>query len=448
MATQLQKLTKHGGSSRWLLAALAAGLLGLGAFGLFNWRQQAATPDISTMTVPVEQTALTLRIAANGRVQPTRTVNLSPKNSGILAELMVEQGDRVQQGQLIARMEADDTSAQIIQARARVAQAQAQLAERRAGNLPEDIAQRQAEVEQAQAQVVEAESRVALADTRLQRNRTLQSEGAISLDDLDAATREADSARANLEVTRANLRATEQRLGLSRSGTRVEQIAAAEAQVQEALGNLQAVEVRQQDTEIRAPFDGIITQRYASEGSFVTPTTSASDASAATSTAIVAVAEGLEVLAEVPEVDIGQLQVGQRVEVRADALPDQVFEGQVRLVAPEAVVQQNVTSFQVRVDLLTGQERLLSGMNVDVTFLGDRVENTLAVPTVAIVTQEGQSGVLVPDDRNRPEFRPVTLGIGVGNQTQVIEGLEPGDRIFVDLPPRDAQRWMNPNQRN
>ncbi|MBW4654816.1 MAG: efflux RND transporter periplasmic adaptor subunit [Kaiparowitsia implicata GSE-PSE-MK54-09C] len=448
MATQLQKLTKRGGSNRWLLGALAAGLLGLGAFGMLTWRQQSAAPDISTMTVPVEETALTLRIAANGRVQPARTVNLSPKNAGILAELMVEQGDRVQQGQLIARMEGDDIGAQLTQSRARVAQAQAQLAERRAGNLPEDIAQRQAEVEQAQAQVAEADARVALADTRLQRNRTLQSEGAISLDDLDAATREADSARANLELTRANLRATEQRLGLSRSGTRVEQIAAAEAQVQEALGNLQAVEVRQQDTEIRAPFDGIITQRYASEGSFVTPTTSASDASAATSTAIVAVAEGLEVLAEVPEVDIGQLQVGQRVEVQADALPNQVFEGRVRLVAPEAVVQQNVTSFQVRVDLLTGQERLLSGMNVDVTFLGDRVENTLAVPTVAIVTQDGQSGVLVPDDRNRPEFRPVTLGIGVGNQTQVIDGVEPGDRIFVDLPPRDAQRWMNPNQQN
>lgn len=90
-----------------------------------------------------------------------------------------------------------------------------------------------------------------------------------------------------------------------------------------------------------------------------------------------AIAEGLEILAEVPEVDIGQVLVGQPVEIRADAYPGETFKGQVRLVAPEAVVEQNVTFFQVRVSLVTGLEKLRSGMNVDLDFLGPKIHNAL-----------------------------------------------------------------------
>jgi HlyD family secretion protein len=78
--------------------------------------------------------------------------------------------------------------------------------------------------------------------------------------------------------------------------------------------------------------------------------------------------------------------------------------------------------------------------------VGNSLDSALVIPTVAIVTKDGQSGVLVPDERDRPEFVPVTLGSGIGDQTQVLDGLESGDRVFIDLPPDEAQRWMNPNQ--
>lgn len=445
MTVQLSMWKKIRQPSPWLVGLLAAGLLGTGGIGYLVLRQQAAAPDISSMTVPVESTPLTVRISANGKVQPIQTVNLSPKATGILQELYVEQGQRVERGQLIARMEANSVNPQLVQAQARVAQARARLAELRAGSRPEEIAQRQAEVERAQATVNDAQARLTLANERLERNRVLQAEGAISLDSLDEVIREAESARANVNQAIASQRAAEKNLELARNGSRAEDIAEAEAQLAEAIGGLQAVQVQQDDTLIRAPFSGIITQKYATEGAFVAPTTSASDASSATSTAIVALAEGLEILAEVPEVDIGQIREGQAVEVRADALPDQVFQGRVRLVAPEAIVQQNVTSFQVRVDLVTGQDMLLSGMNVDLTFLGDRMSNALVVPTVAIVTKDGETGVLIADEANKPEFRPVVLGTAVGDQTQILEGLESGDRVFTDLPPQEAQKWMNPN---
>ncbi|QYO65068.1 efflux RND transporter periplasmic adaptor subunit [Leptolyngbya sp. 7M] len=247
-----------------------------------------------------------------------------------------------------------------------------------------------------------------------------------------------------VQQLQATLQEAQRNLDYWRSGSRPEDIAAAEADLREAEGNLKAVEVQKQDTFLYAPFDGIVTQKFADEGAFVTPTTSASEVTSATSTAIVAIARGLEILAEVPEVDIYQLRVGQPVEIRADSFPSQTFRGRVRLIAPEAVVKQNVTSFQVRIGLETGQDKLLSGMNTDVTFLGDELANAVVVPTVAIVTKDGETGVLVPDSENQPEFRPVTLGTAVNNQTQILEGLEPGERVFTDIP--KGSEWGKPQE--
>jgi HlyD family secretion protein len=431
----------------WLIGLVTVGILGTATASYIVIRNNAAAPDIAEITVPVAAQQLTVRITASGTVQPMQTVNLSPKTSGVLVELFVEQGDRVSSGQVIARMQSDDIEAELIQARARVAQAQARLAEVRSGNRPEEISQAQASVAQAEARLAEAEARLNLATDRTNRNQQLAAEGAISEDDLNQVLNEAETARATVAQNRASLREAQERLELLQRGSRSEDIQEAEAQLQEAIGNLRSAEVRQADALIRAPFAGIVTQKYATEGAFVTPTTSASEASSATSTAIVALAQGLEVLAEVPEVDIHQLKQGQSVEIVADAYPDQVFQGRVRLIAPEAVVKQNVTSFQVRIELITGQTELLSGMNVDATFLGDQLDDALVVPTVAIVTREGETGVLVPDQDGKAQFRPVTLGTAVGDQTQVLEGIQPGERVFIDLPP--GQKWedIDPSQR-
>jgi HlyD family secretion protein len=140
------------------------------------------------------------------------------------------------------------------------------------------------------------------------------------------------------------------------NGRRPQEIAQLKAAVDAAKAEVMSVQVQLQDTIIRAPFSGIVTQKYATEGAFVTPSTSASSTASATSTSIVALAKGLEILAKVPEADIRQIKPGQQVEFEADAFPGKVFKGRVQRVAPEAVVDQNVTSFEVRVALLTGQK--------------------------------------------------------------------------------------------
>jgi HlyD family secretion protein len=468
---QLPLIGKVKNPSRWVIGLLASSVVVIGTTYFIVNR---ATPksDIAQLTVPVESQDLTLRITASGKVVPVQSVNLSPKTSGRLEDLRVEQGDKVEQGQIIALMDDADIQAQLAQRRANLAQVQAELAQARAGSRPEEIGQARArlqqaeaqlsqaragsrveEIAQAKAQVDAAAARVSLTSSRVQRNRALAAQGAIAQDTLDEVLADDRSAKATLQEAQRRLvqlqngsRTQEidqqqgavvearQALQQLQNGSRPEEIAQVEAAVAAAVGQLQAVQVQLRDTIIRAPFSGVITQKDATEGAFVTPTTSGSSSSSANVTSIAKIARGLEILAQVPEVDVAQIKQGQQVEIIADAYPDQVFKGRVRLISPEAIVEQNVTSFQVRVAIDTGKDELRSGMNVDVTFLGQALQDALVVPTVAIVTEKGKTGVLVPDKTNKPQFRSVTIGPTIEDQTQILSGLKEGDRVFIDLP--------------
>ena len=133
-------------------------------------------------------------------------------------------------------------------------------------------------------------------------------------------------------------------------------------------------------------------------------------------------------------ISLHPLYQGQKVEIIADAYPEDVFSGTVKRIAPEAIVEDNVTSFEVRITLLTGQDKLRSKMNVDVTFLGQELKNSLVVPTVAIVTQEGATGVMILNEKNKPEFMPVKIGLTLQDKTQILEGVKADDRVFIDMP--------------
>ena len=411
---------------RWFLGVVATGTLVVGTT-TYVVSDRNPQYDLEELTVPVKEQDLRVSIEASGTVVPVKSVNISPKNSGRIAELFVEQGDRVQQGEKLARMENEDYEAQLSQARANLNEAQARLEEAQAGT-PQ-------EVEQAQAQVASAQSRFELAQQRRERYQSLLEKGAISQDRFDEVLSEYLSAQANLEQARRSLEQTR--------NTNRPEINRLQAAVESAQAQYQEAQVQFQDTIIKAPFAGIITQKYATEGAFVTPTTSASSTASATSTSILAIAEGLEVLAKVPEVDVGRIEVGQPAKIVADAYQGEVFRGEVKRVAPEAVVEQNVTSFEVLVTLFTGQSKLHSGMNVDATFLGKQLQDALTVPTVAVVTQEGKTGVMVPGEDNQPQFQPVTLGLTISERTQILQGLESGERVFIDLP--EGSRPKNEN---
>ena len=198
---------------------------------------------------------------------------------------------------------------------------------------------------------------------------------------------------------------------------------------------LQQRKVEEKELVVRAPFSGVITQRYADPGAFVTPTTTAAAVAGATSSSIVELAQGLEVVAKVPESDIGRIRLGQSASVRVDAFPDRRFAAAVKRITPRAVKVNNVTSFDVVLRFVDPATLLRIGMTADVDFQTGSVQADTLVPTVAIVTEDGRPGVLVPGKGNNPYFLPVELGISGGRNTQILSGLKRGSRVFIDLPP-------------
>lgn len=481
MSITLPSLGKPKNPKTLLIVAIAVGVILSAGIGMAIVRSRTPAFDLEQYTVTATSQSLEANITASGKVVPIQSVNISPKTAGRITRLFVEQGDQVTAGQRLAQMETTDLQADYLRTQANLDQAEARLAEVRAGSRSEEIEQARArlaqaearlaaarsgrpeEIAQADAQVFAAKSRLQLSNTRVSQNQTLWAEGAISQDTLNQSLADQQDAQANLfqaeqrfqqakngsraEDT-AQLAAAVQEsraaLEMMENGSRPEQIAQAAAAVGVARAQVEAIELQLNDATITAPFDGIVSQKYANEGAFVTPTVSAGTTASATSASILAIARGLEILASVPEVDVGRIIKGQRVEIIADAYPGEVFVGRVNLVAPEAVVEQSVTSFQVRITLETGKDKLRSNMNVDTRFLGEQVQNALVVPTVAIVTDKGQTGVLIPGENNIPTFKPVTIGQTSQDKTQIIEGLTPQERVFINMPPGVKREEQQP----
>lgn len=410
----------------WIPIGLVLLLAGAGLFWLRS-RPVAPQNIQQTQTAPVVQQNITITVSAAGVIKPLTPVNISPKQPGRLAALYVDQGDRVRTGQLLARMDATNFEGQLMQAQGSVAEAEANLRKLLAGN-------RRQEVLQAEQNFRDAEAQLLSAGSTYQSSVALVASGAISRNQADIDQSLYESARARVGVAR-------EQLDLLKVGSRPEDIDATRAQVLQAKGNLKTIQVQMADTVIRAPFAGIITQKFANPGAFVTPTTSASATTSATSSSIFALAGDLEAVVNVSESDIRNIYPGQSATLRVDAFPGQTFKGEVRLVAPEAVVTQNVTSFEVRARIGdVRKDRLKSGMNLTASFLVGQSKDALLVPTTAIVSEVGGTGVFVPGTQGKPDFRPIEAGATVGSQTQVIKGLVLGERVFITFP---SQRKPN-----
>ncbi|WP_411871114.1 efflux RND transporter periplasmic adaptor subunit [Vulcanococcus limneticus] len=410
---------------RWLIAALLL-TLGLGGTSLFVWRElqrRGRLAELVAQSALVVRRPVLLKVSAAGSIRPTTPVNISPKQPGRLSQLLVDQGDGVRAGQVLARMDDSNLRGPLLRAQGGVAAAQAALQQRLVGNRSQDIEQAQRNLQIAQA------DRLAVRTAYLS-NRQLYGSGAIARVTYEAS-------RAQDLAAEARVRGQQAQLNLQRTGSRPEEIAAARAQLLQAQGELATVRAQLEDTVIRAPFSGVVTQKYADVGAFVTPTTSASATSSATSSSILALASTLEAVASVAEVDVGAIREGQPVELQVDAFPRRVFRGRVRLVAPEAVVEQNVTSFQVRIALDPEARRLLrSGMNLTANVLVGQRPEALLIPTAAIVSQQGGTGVFVLTRQGRPRFRPVRVGATVGIETEALSGVAEGDRVLLTLPGR------------
>ncbi len=471
---QPKKLGKKG-IGRWLVGLSVLIVLLGGSFAIY--RQVVILPSLEaklkTLTVPVQKVNLPVTVSANGTISAQRSINLSPKTAGILKRLLVKEGDVVQQGQILAYMDNSNLLGQLTQSKGQLNQQEANLQKLIAGNRPQDIASAKAQLNQQEANLQKliagnrsqdiasakskldnAQSTLRQAELTFSQNQRLYKQGALSQRDFENSRASRDSAQAqvadaqqqlnlqkvgsrqeDIQQARATVKQKEEEFSLQQAGSRPEDIASARAQVLSAAGSVQTIQTQINDTIIRAPFSGVVTRKFADPGAFVTPTTAGSAVSSATSSSILSLASENQVVADVAETNISQMYLGQKAAIEADAYPGKTFSGEVVSISPISIVQQNVTSFEVKTSIPADSQKLLrSGMNVSVDFAAGELKNVLVVPTVAIVRETGKTGVYIEAKNHIPEFIPITTGVTVNDKTEVRSGLQENQQVFISFP--------------
>lgn len=443
-----------------IAALLITGIAGT-AYYFYEQQNKQSAVAAGQNLVSVRKGPAELSVLATGTIRPTREVKISPKQSGLLKHLLVKQGDFVKKGQIIAIMDDSNIRGEIEAARAAYNVALANYQKMKRGNRPQEIAasrfqvlRSEKAVRQAQQNVNRLQSQIEALDAQLKRENLfaarqamLATEGAVSDQaKIDAATqlevarsqkRAAEKERQQAEIAVAQsqeeLNTVHEQQKLMSAGFRQEEISAAFYNAEQAKGQLHRIESLWNDMQIRAPFDGVISQKYADEGAFVTPTTSAATTSA-TSSSVVALAGALELVAQVSESSIPRVKPGQEVEITATSYPKETFKAKVTQIAPAAIVTQNVTTFEVHAGLVgEANDKLLSGMNVSSKFVVGKVDDAIMVPTVSVVNRRGQTGVFVPGKDGKPEFREVRTGSTVGRRIVILEGLKDNDKVYLGL---------------
>ncbi|MBK8135182.1 MAG: efflux RND transporter periplasmic adaptor subunit [Chloroflexi bacterium] len=454
--------------------ALAVTLIVMAIFGP-RWGAQA-NDSSGNETAAVEKIDVTVLVSTSGIATAERSALVSFGTSGTVAEILVDVGDAVTAGQtlaqldtrkvelavanaeqalLIARSNFDrltgaPSAAQIAAAEATIAGARAQLtaAENSRVSAPEQQKMNCLNVDTAALNLSDAQQAYddyvksgLLYDATFAADPNSQIAAALlgaqnAFELADAQCRVAEIAArdsGSVEAAMAGVAQAEAQLAALTDGATEAEIAISEAQVRQAEIALEQAQQTLEDSFIRAQFSGVISEQQFRVGQVVSPTL--------TGMTVVDPAT-LYFDVSVDELDVPQLESGQSVEIRVDALDGELIEGVVSRVAPAGRVVQGVTTYAVQINL-TGErpERLRLGMGADIDIVVGRETGVLAVPTRAIQRNEGEEYVLVDAGDEEPREVTVRTGQTVGDKT-VIEGeIAEGDVVYVDVPQRTIFRF-------
>ncbi|MFZ5449736.1 MAG: efflux RND transporter periplasmic adaptor subunit [Thermodesulfobacteriota bacterium] len=367
--------------TRIVLIILGAALVVLA--GLYLWGPLKPAPEVNTAVVSRLYPAQAYTVInASGYVVAQRKAAVSSKSTGRLAFLGVEEGSRVQKGQILASLENEDLVAARNQAEAEVKQAQADLGI-------------------AQAEVVDAE-------LQYRRYQTLVAQDLIPKQDFDTAVARFKKAQAGL--------------------------AAAQARIKVAQAGLANAQAALEYSYIRGPFDGVVTTKYAEVGEVVAPFGAATNARAAVVT--MADLNSLMVEVDVAESNLDKIRLGQPCEISLDAIPDRRFAGEVHMIVPTA--DRTKATVLTKVKFLEMDDRILPEMSAKVAFLSKPLESLarqprLTIPKAALITRDGRSYSYVVS-ANRVKLVPITLGLAMNDLVEVASGLKEGDRVVLNPP--------------
>jgi RND family efflux transporter MFP subunit len=320
---------------------------------------------------------------ASGYVTARTKATVSSKVTAKVLEVLIEEGMRVEKGQILARLDASNVQTSL------------HLAE--------------AELRAAKTARNETEALLAEVRLRLDRTRTLVAEDVISQSELDAVQAESDSLEARLDRQREEESVAESRL---------------------AVWSQQL-----EDTVIRAPFSGVVTTKDAQPGEMISPV-SAGGGFTRTGIGTVVDMESLEIEVDVNESYINRVRAGQQVDAVLDAYPDWKIPCHVIAIVPTA--DRDRATVRVRIGFEALEPRILPDMGVKVAFRDDQTEQigrrVVIVPREAI-RRDGGTDVAFVVAGNRVERRAVRVSAAEGETAQIIAGIEGGERVVVQGPP-------------
>jgi HlyD family secretion protein len=358
-------------------------------------------------------------LTAGGYIIPHRRIEVSSKISGRVERLLVEKGDLVRSGQVLAYLDDREIRAQLEQARATRLAAGARLKEALTGSRPQEI-------QRATAALEEAEATAKTTSYSLDRARRLHSGGVLAQQELDNAQNAHDVAVAQAKVARENLE-------LARIGPRQEQIDLARAQLAESDAAVRWLEAQLENTVIRAPVDGTVLERLIEQGEMVT-TGYVSGRGAKSAFCSIANLKDLEVELDINESDIPRVRLGQDCVVSPDSYPDRKYKARVREIAPEANRQK--ATIQVKVAIEAPDDYLRPETNAKVNFLEEKKdtagarESRILIPKTAIMSNGSGSDVFLFKD-GRAVRRSLETGREFWGQVEVRSGLSGGEQLII-----------------
>ncbi|MBD2346384.1 efflux RND transporter periplasmic adaptor subunit [Anabaena subtropica] len=290
-------------------------------------QQQPAPPPRAVETIALATGTATRNVQLLGQVEATQQATLRAQTSGIVERILVQPGDRVRTGMVIAVLDDTDQQLAISQARAQLAQQQSNLARLEVGTRPEIMARRQATVTSAKAREREAED-------NLKRTSDLVKEGALS-------QRLLVEAQARLDDIQGERLQAEAEFAEAKAGPIREEIAAQRANVEAAKANLAQAELAQQRTQIRASQSGVVQTRHISNGDLVQ-----------SSSSIVTLVAGdrFDIFLELPEELSSQVTPGMTIDLTARALPQWKQRANITAVVPSADTASRRQRVRVQID--------------------------------------------------------------------------------------------------
>ncbi|MBA5870088.1 MAG: efflux RND transporter periplasmic adaptor subunit [Nitrospira sp. CR2.1] len=328
---------------------------------------------VGTMT-PIKQD-LDVRLTYTADLIPNQLVNIFSRVDGYIAKIYVDKGDLVKANQLLVEIDHTDYVHAVNQAKANL--------------------------RSAQAKVVQQDAGVRNAALTLERMQALIKDQFVSQQDLDTALVNRDAAVALQDSLRA--------------------------QVQQMMVALAQAETNLAYSYIRAPFAGYIAERNLDPGAYVSGTT-ASTSTVSRGILSVHDVETVRTLIEVVEKDVPLVQVGQRADVRAEAYPNEVFEGRVTRIVQ--ALNRATRTMTVEVDLPNKDHRLKGGMFARVEVLVGRHPRAIQIPLDAVSRLEESQYVYVVKDGKAHQV-PVELGARADNRVEVLKGLAGDEQLIV-----------------